>query len=244
MFPLRDNVVNFTPPVMMYLIILVNVAVFLSYAFGGEAHFRATVYDYGTIPAALLGRGEISQPVPAFLTLFTAMFLHGGFAHLFGNMYFLWIFGDNVQERMGAFPFLLFYLATGVIAGLVHVFASGSSAIPAVGASGAISGVLGAYLVMFPRAVIRTIVILFFITVVDIPAGFYLTLWFVGQLLGGVRSFISPESVGIAFLAHIGGFVAGMILAPRWPKDPRVGVAYSDLDYGDVYHAEPPVRRR
>lgn len=240
MLPLKDNVANFATPVMMWLLLLVNVFVFLGYAFSGQESFRATVYDYGAVPRFVLSPGPDPQPVAAWLTLVTSMFLHGGWSHLFGNMYFLYLFGDNVQERMGNFSFLVFYLVCGLIAGLAHILTNPFSEIPAVGASGAISGVLGAYLVMFPRAMIRTLLLTFVITVIDIPALFFLGFWFIGQLVGGVRSFISPESVGIAFLAHIGGFVAGMVLAPLWPKDQRVPVAYSDLDHGMITHVEQP----
>ncbi|HYE77410.1 MAG TPA: rhomboid family intramembrane serine protease, partial [bacterium] len=176
--------------------------------------------------------GQQNPVVADTLTLFTSMFLHGGLAHLFGNMYFLYLFGDNVEEKMGELSFLFFYLATGLIAGLAHIATNPDSTVPAVGASGAISGVLGAYLVMFPRASIRTIIMFGFITVVDVSALFFLGFWFLGQLMEGVGSLITPEGVGIAFWAHIGGFVAGAILALVWPKDPRVPTEYDDIGRG------------
>lgn len=242
MLPLKDNVANFATPWMMWLLLTINVFVFLSYAFGGAEAAQATLFAYGTVPKFLLSPGPDPQPIHAMLTLLTSMFLHGGWSHLFGNMFFLYLFGDNVQERMGPWSFLAFYLLCGVLAGLAHVLTNAGSELPAVGASGAISGILGAYLVMFPRAMIRTLILWFVITIIDIPALFFLGFWFVGQLMGGVRAFISPESVGIAFLAHIGGFVAGMLLAPMWPKDRRIAVAYTDLNHGMIVDVEEPDR--
>jgi len=175
------------------------------------------VHAYGLVPARLvewtaLG-GDPLDPA-RFLPLFTSMFWHGGFLHLAGNMLYLWIFGDNVEDRLGHLRFLLFYVAAGAAAGLTHVALSPASTLPTVGASGAIAGVLGAYLVTFPRARVLTLIPIIIIPwFVEIPAFVYLVLWFVMQLLEGVGSLGAPvENGGVAVWAHIGGFVAGVVL--------------------------------
>lgn len=147
------------------------------------------------------------------LSILTSLFLHGGIAHLAFNMLFLWVFGNNVEDRLGRAAFIAFYLATGVIATFAQALVSPSSPTPLIGASGAIAGVLGAYLIMFPRARVRT---LFLITVIDVPAAVVLALWFLTQLLQGV----GPGAVGssVAYVAHIGGFIAGVLLTLAWPR--------------------------
>jgi membrane associated rhomboid family serine protease len=173
-------------------LIVINLIVFIWSLFG----FENIVQAYGFIPARF-----------SFLTMFTSMFLHGGIFHLGFNMLFLWIFGDNVEDRFGHVTFLAFYLLSGLIGGIVHFLSGPFSVIPAIGASGAISGIMGAYLSMFPRARVRA---LMFYTILRVPAYLLLTFWFAVQLVMGL-AFYSPGSGGVAFFAHIGGFVFGYL---------------------------------
>ncbi len=186
--------------------------------------------DYGLIPSWLLqgiregqielpnlGTALLHQEVPFPWTILTAMFMHGGWLHVIGNMWFLWIFGDNVEDAMGRARFAIFYLLCGLAAGLAQVLATPTSAAPMVGASGAIAGVLGAYLVLYPRARVRCIwILIVFVTFVNIPAWALLGLWFVSQ-------FLVPLESGVAWMAHVGGFIAGFglvhVLARRGPRD-------------------------
>ena len=161
----------------------------------------------------------VTDPGPQYLNVLTSMFLHGGWLHLIGNMWFLWLFGNNVEDAMTRPRFLVFYLVCGLAAALAQVAASPASAIPMVGASGAISGVMGAYLVLFPRVRVFTLVpIVFLITTVALPAWLMLAYWMLLQFLGGLGSTISPDSGGVAFWAHVGGFVAGVVLVKLFAR--------------------------
>ncbi len=220
MIPLRDENPYTGFAYVVLLIILANVFVFIYQAFMGPENFDHYVLAYGLIPAELVGRVETILPgrvgLP-FMSVFSSMFMHGGFFHLIFNMWFLWIFGDNVEIRLGHFRFILFYLATGVAAVLAHTIMDPSSTIPLVGASGAIAGVLGAYFLLFPRHRILTLIPIFiFITTVRIPAALFLGLWFLMQLL------YSSMGGQVAWWAHIGGFIAGFLLVsfflPRHQK--------------------------
>jgi membrane associated rhomboid family serine protease len=156
--------------------------------------------------------------IPPVMTVFTSMFLHGGWMHLIGNMWYLWIFGDNVEQAMGRARYIVFYLVTGVAASMSHILSNVNSHLPSIGASGAISGVLGAYLLLYPRARVQTLIFLgFFIRVFSIPAGFVLGFWFLLQLLSG-SSAGNQDAGGVAFWAHIGGFIAGMLLVPLFKQ--------------------------
>ena len=204
MIPLRDTHPSYSKPVMTSIIIALNVIVFL-YQFSldpySQNYFMAT---YGIIPA----RFHIS-------TLLTTMFLHGGWMHLIGNMWFLWIYGDNIEDALGHWKFLAFYLLCGVAAGLVHILVNADSRIPTVGASGAIAGVMGAYMVKFPKAQILTLVPIFlFFTTMEIPAVFILGYWFLLQFFNGWGSVghSNLSQGGVAWFAHIGGFAAGALL--------------------------------
>ena len=218
MIPLRDSVPSQRWPVVTWLLIGMNVWAFLNELMLGP-QLEAFVNTWGFIPARYFALGELSPGdwVGRFLPIFTSMFLHGGWMHLIGNMVYLWIFGDNVEERLGHLRYLAFYLLTGVGAALVHAHLVPDSTIPTVGASGAISGVLGAYAVLFPRAQVYTLVpfVFVFLGVVEIPAGVYLGLWFAMQLLNGIVGLTVPVEVsgGVAWWAHIGGFVLGMMVA-------------------------------
>ncbi len=157
---------------------------------------------------------NVTSPVSNWMTVFTSMFMHGGWMHIIGNMLFLWVFGDNIEDKFGHFKYLLFYLASGVAAVLLHVAIGSSSEIPVVGASGAIAGVLGAYIVLFPFSRVRTIIFFIFITIVRIPAIILLGLWFLLQFFSGVGSLMPAEQGGgVAYWAHIGGFVVGLLVA-------------------------------
>lgn len=213
MFPLSDDNPRERPAIVTWSLIGACVVVFLwqlSLGQGGEV----AIYGFGMIPARLFGKAELSAAIPTvspLLTVVTSMFMHGGLLHLGGNMLYLWIFGDNVEDSMGRFRFLVFYLACGTIAALAQAWIDPTSTVPMVGASGAISGVLGAYILLHPRATVRTLVVLgFFITIVNVPAMIVLGLWFVMQFLSAAA--MPTGEGGVAFWAHVGGFVAGMVL--------------------------------
>jgi membrane associated rhomboid family serine protease len=172
------------------------------------------VFGYGLIPARLFGEAELNPQIasaPAWATVITSIFLHGGLLHLGSNMLFLWIFGDNVEDSMGRVRYLFFYLVCGAAAGLSHALIDPDSVTPTIGASGAVSGILGAYILLHPRATIRTILFLGFIfTIVHVPALIVLGVWFFGQLINALST--PADVVGVAFWAHIGGFGSGLLL--------------------------------
>ena len=219
MFPLSDDNPRQTTPIVTWTLIGACILVFLwqlSLGPAGEAAF----YGFGMIPARLFGDAELPANIPSVsptATIFTSMFMHGGLLHLGGNMLFLWIFGDNVEDSMGRVRYLAFYLLSGVAAALTQAWVEPTSTIPMVGASGAISGVLGAYILLHPQATVRTLVILgFFVTVVHIPALIVLGLWFAMQFFS---AFATPVGDGgVAFWAHVGGFVAGLVLVPFFKR--------------------------
>lgn len=202
---------------MTYTIIAVNVVIFVFEAAMSKEQLQVFFELVAVIPAEYVGfmRGE---PVPILKLLFApfaSMFLHGGWMHLFGNMWFLYLFGDNVEDSMGHSRFLLFYLLSGLAATFAHIFVNPNSTVPIVGASGAISGVVGAYFLMFPTARVLTLVpIFFFVDIVLLPAVVFIGLWFLFQFWSGLLSLAVPHLGGVAWWAHIGGFVAGLILAP------------------------------
>ena len=212
MLPLADTVRSRTFPFVNWLIILTNLLVFVLYELGrSPAELQRFVTEYGVVPARLLG----GDPV-ALLTLLTNQFLHGGWLHLISNLWALYIFGDNVEDRMGSGRYLIFYLVCGVAASLLQAFLTPLSTLPLIGASGAIAGVLAAYLLFFPTArVITLIPIFFFASFIEIPAVLYLVIWFVLQLFNGVMSLgvSAGDMGGVAYWAHIGGFAAGLLLA-------------------------------
>ncbi|MBX3241376.1 MAG: rhomboid family intramembrane serine protease [Chitinophagaceae bacterium] len=228
-----DNSDRVITPYINYILIALNIFVFLFFQWGGfNVGFT---HAFSTVPAEILtGRdivtaGEIIRdqatgytyqipglqptPIPVYFTLITSMFMHGGWAHLAGNMLYLWIFGDNIENRLGHFRYLVFYLLCGVLASLSHVFATviqaQNSLIPSLGASGAISGVLGAYLLLFPGRKVHAVFLIF---IISIPAVLALGLWIVFQVVSGLGMLGDEESGGVAYAAHIGGFIAGFIL--------------------------------
>lgn len=210
MFPVRDDNPRRYPCVATWSIIGVNVLIFLFEASLPEESLERLVQTLGLVPAQLSAPGSTLHGA---FTLLTSVFLHGSLLHLLGNMWTLWIFGDNVEDRMGPARYVAFYLLCGLAAGLVHWLIYPESTIPTVGASGAISGVMGAYLFLFPRArLIMLLPILFLPYFFQIPAWVFLGFWFLVQLLSGAGTAGAADIGGIAFWAHIGGFVAGIVL--------------------------------
>ena len=209
--PLKDLNPRQSVPVINTLLILSNIAVFIYQLTLSPEAERRFALALGTVPTRIpeLLAGHGGSVGQTFLPLLTSMFLHAGWLHLLGNMLFLWIFGDNVEDFLGHFQYLLFYLLCGVGADLAHIVTNLHSTVPAIGASGAISGVMGAYMVLYPRSRVLTLV---FIFVVRVPAVIILGWWFVLQLLGGMESLGMRNSGGVAFWAHIGGFLIGILL--------------------------------
>jgi len=239
LFPIADeNLDRRTLPVVNYAIILINLLVFV-FLQGLGSNERFT-YAFSTVPAEIVTGKDIATrdrvlvqpltgqevqmpglqptPIPVYLTLITSMFMHGGIAHIFGNMLFLWIFGDNIEDRLGHFRYAIFYLICGILAGLAHVFSTvifagdntASLLIPSLGASGAISGVLGGYILLFPTRRV-TVLLSYFVT--QVPAFVAIGLWFVFQLISGLGMLGAGSAAGgVAYAAHIGGFIAGLAL--------------------------------
>lgn len=220
MIPLRDDNPTRIKPVLTVTLIAVNCLVFLYQLSLGPRAGRLFLFQFGAIPSVIVGSAALPAhvgAVPPIASIFTSMFLHGSLLHLAGNMLYLWIFGNNIEEALGRFRFIVFYLVCGVAAAMVHIFSNVDSTIPTIGASGAISGVLGAYLMLYPRAQVLTLVpFFFFIQLVYIPAGIVLSLWFVLQLAYG--SLGQAAGGGVAWWAHVGGFLAGMILVGFFKK--------------------------
>ena len=212
MIPIRDENRSRTTPHITRILIIANMIAFIPYLyftfFPEETtmlHFESLYYNYAMVPAHILQAKSLH-------TLFTSMFLHADIFHIAGNMLFLYIFGDNVEDAFGRFQYLTFYFFCGLAASFAHIFSLTTPKellIPTLGASGAISGVMGAYILLYPRARIRTLVLLYFITVASVPAVFFIGFWFLLQLLYAWLDM----SGGVAYWAHIGGFVAGMVLA-------------------------------
>ena len=220
MIPLKDLTARRSTPFVTLTIIAANVLVFFYQLSLGRRPAEAFVMTYGLVPAniqyALAGAHHVTF-LQALLPLFTCMFLHGGWLHIIGNMWFLWVFGASVEDRLGTGAYLLFYLVCGIGSGLAQVLFSWGSHLPSIGASGAISGILGAYIVFSPGASILTIVPLFILWfTVRIPAIVFIGLWFVMQFFSGVQSLSVPGAAnagGVAWWAHVGGFVLGVVLA-------------------------------
>lgn len=233
MFPYKDENPTVLTPVVTIGLIAVTTAIWILYQGGGvEPKLTQSVCGLGAIPGRLFGetlqalgpKGAMGicpgAAEDAWYTLATSIFLHGGWFHLIGNMWFLWVFGNNIEDAMGPKRFILFYLVTGVIAAMSHAVVDTASPIPMVGASGAISGVMGAYLVLYPKVRVHTLVVLgFFITRITLPAYFMLLYWAFIQFLGSVPSLAGADTGGgVAFMAHLGGFVAGAVLIKVFVK--------------------------
>ena len=231
MIPIRDRNPSGTFPYVTIGIIVINVLIFL-YELSLGSGLGEFIMRFGVVPLKVSYYSQASDLtfINTFFPFISSMFLHGGFIHLIGNMWFLWIFGDNIEDKLGHFRFIAFYLLCGIIASSVHVFFNIQSKAPCIGASGAIAGVLGAYMITFPRARVVTIVPLFvFIQVMELPAIVVLGFWFVIQFFNGAASITASASgAGVAWWAHIGGFAAGVMI----------------LYIIRIFFARKPVRRR
>lgn len=239
MLPVRDNIRSYSFPIITYAVIGLNTAVFLFEISMPPDLLEKFLFTFGLVPARL----HIFDPIQllfspwAAVTLFTHMFLHGGWVHFLSNMWILFIFGDNVEDRLGSGRFMFFYVFGGLAAGLTQALIDPASTVPAIGASGAIAAVLGAYFVLYPHAKVITLIPLFFIPwFIEISAFFFLGLWFVTQFFSGVAALSTASGVnmgGVAWFAHIGGFLFGLItvkvFAPRY--HPAVRRVYPDEYY-------------
>jgi membrane associated rhomboid family serine protease len=231
MIPLSDpHIPRRTFPFITIGLLAINILVFLYQFTLGEVESFQFIYKFGVIPAELTGLPQLTQvpveaeqrvlmldlasPIPTWATIFTSMFMHGGFLHIIGNMVFLWVFGDNIEDRLGHVRYLVFYLAAGVVAALAQVWVSQDSYTPMIGASGAIAGVLGAYLVLYPSSRVNTLIWFGIVTVIPMPAVVLIGIWAVLQLFSGLGS-LGPETAGggVAYFAHLGGFVVGIAVA-------------------------------
>ncbi|MCD6217135.1 rhomboid family intramembrane serine protease [bacterium] len=247
LFPYKDDNPTKSFPFVTIIFIGINVVCFLLTGLAGSNEFVRHLYTYGLIPAELF-HGQIINTIPpelieqghhmpevgnlpTFATLFTHMFMHGGLAHLIGNIWFLWLFGDNIEDRMGPLKYIFFYLIAGLVAALCHGLTGTSSVIPMIGASGAISGVIGAYIILYPYARIHTIFFIFvFFYNIKLPAFIFLGLWFIGQVFWGFAT-LGAEGAGVAFFAHIGGFVAGVLMVKLFIRRKYVRVKGKDGKY-------------
>jgi membrane associated rhomboid family serine protease len=248
MFPLKDENPTEIFPFFTLLLITANVAVWV-YIQGAGLDMTAlmgSVCEYGAIPSDVTGQ---TAPIPAGVgdpcpgeglgwpALFTSMFLHGGWLHLIGNVWFLWIFGNNIEDSMGRIRFLLFYLLTGLAAAGAHIVSAPGSPVPMVGASGAISGIMGAYLVLYPRVRVKTLfIIVILIKVIRLPAWLLLGYWLLIQVLAGTQT--AGGGAGVAFWAHVGGFVAGVVLVKPFENRQLVAAkrANRKLDRREIRH--------
>ena len=244
MFPIQDSVPRRAVPVVTHALILINALVFFFELMLRPHGVEQLFYLFGIVPARFTHpdwAAYVGFPVDGYWTILTYQFLHGGWLHIIANMWTLWIFGDNVEDRMGSVRFAIFYLLCGGIAGLTQLLTNPDSTLPSVGASGAIAGVLGAYLMFFPTA--RLIVlspIFFFPFFFEVPAVLYLVLWFLIQLCSGTASLAGPQEVGgIAWWAHVGGFVTGMLLCRLFVRRRR---QFQPDEYGLDWPWEPRPR--
>ncbi len=221
MIPIRDRNPSGTFPVVTISIIVLNALVFL-YELSLGRNLDSFLFQFGVVPLRVFYSADIPDItlVDTYSPFLTYMFLHGGFIHLIGNMWYLWIFGDNIEDKLGRFRFIFFYLICGIGSALAHVFLNSQSGIPCVGASGAIAGVLGAYMISFPRARVLVIIPLFIIwQFIELPAIIVLGFWFLIQFFNGAATISSIEGgAGIAWWAHIGGFVLGIVLIKIFSK--------------------------
>ncbi len=218
MLPIKDDIPTVRKPVLTISLIVVNVLVFL-YQQSLGLYAQDFIWQFGVVPWEITNFASLTPNthVPNGLTLFTSMFLHGGWLHLGSNMLYLWIFGNNVEDKLGPVHFIIFYFAVGVLAALAFVVINPSSQVPLVGASGAVAGLLGMYIVAYPRARVLTILwIFFFIRLVWLPAVFFLGLWFVLQLFSSLPTLAGGGTGGIAYVAHVAGFAAGLVYCKFW----------------------------
>ncbi len=226
MFPLRDDQPTFSTPFVTYFLIALNCVVyFFEWQLGAQSHsaLNSLIGQFGVIPRleiGLLTGTPVFSPVGALIPIFTSLFLHGSWGHVLGNMWMLWLFGDNIEDYLGHFSYLVFYLLCGVAASLTHILFNASSVVPSIGASGAIAGIMGAYLVLYPRARVLTWI---FVLIIPVPAWLWLIIWAVEQFLSGAATSLAEtaQTSGIAFWAHVGGFVVGILLIKLFPPRPH-----------------------
>ena len=213
MIPLKDDNPTSSRPIVTYFLIGLCVVVFLI-QLGSQSYKTGQLfYSYGLIPSVLMGYDQLPMDlyaVPAYMTIFSSMFMHGGWMHLIMNMLFIWVFADNIEDNLGSRNFIIFYILCGIGAAMAHVLMDTYSQIPVIGASGAISGVLGAYIINHPKARILVLIPFFFIIIIKIRALYVLGYWFALQFINSYT--VSSQGGGVAYAAHIGGFVSGMIL--------------------------------
>jgi membrane associated rhomboid family serine protease len=230
MIPFRDNIPARSFPLITISIILANCAAFI-YELSLGRGLEPFIEQFGVVPAAVVAWPQSGQPFLAIAVPFlTSMFLHAGWLHLIGNMWYLWIFGDNIEDRLGHVTFLIFYLVCGLGAGIIHTILNSHTEIPSIGASGAIAGVLGAYVVSYPFARIQTLVpIFFFFQILEIPALIVLGFWFVMQFFSGTASLATSNANagGVAWWAHVGGFLIGILIIGLFPRKDRPRYDYS-----------------
>jgi membrane associated rhomboid family serine protease len=237
-FPLRDNIPTANFPIVTVALIVANVLFYFFFQHGtislngpDTSDYVCNLYDYGTIPrevthwgTQVAAQGCPTPDAPTWLTLFTSMFMHGGLLHLGGNMLFLWIFGNNVEDSMGPVKFIVFYLLGGLSADALQIVFSANSEVPSIGASGAVAGILGGYLVLFPRARVVTLVfIIFFFTILELPAILFLGIWILQQALFAYFDLFQPQGGGggVAYFAHIGGFLFGLLMIKVFASERR-----------------------
>ncbi len=220
MFPIKDDIPHRKTPIVNYTIIIVNF-LFFFYELGLGPRLKGFLFSYGVVPIKFLlffKGGYSSSSWELFTPLFTSIFLHAGWFHILGNMWFLYVFGDNVEDRLGHFRYLIFYFICGFFASFLHIFFNLNSTLPSIGASGAIAGVLGAYMIFYPHARILTLLPIFiFFEIIELPAIFWIGLWILIQIFFGTLS-IGSSGGGVAWWAHIGGFLAGMVYAMKFLK--------------------------
>ncbi len=221
MIPLKDEIGSSTRPIVTYIILGINLIIYF-YEFALGEYKEQFIYQLGTIPYELFNPSGLSS----YLKIFSSMFIHANFMHLAGNMLFLWVFADNVEDLIGHIKFLIFYIVCGIAAVFLHSITTPNSKIPMVGASGAISGVMGAYLIFFPKARILSLIPLgFFLRIAYLPSLFFIGIWFLYQFFLGFIS-IGMKGGGVAYFAHIGGFIAGLILALPFKKRKKKNFEY------------------
>jgi len=222
MIPLRDTVKSRTFPIVNTAIIILNILVFFGESSLTDMELTELFYSFGLIPSWFLASVEMGGYVEALIPMVTSIFLHGGWLHIISNMLFLWVFGDNIEDKVGHLKYLFFYLTVGVIANIAQIMASPDSAVPIIGASGAVAGILGAYYISFPRAkVLALIPIFFFFTLMEVRASLFIVFWFVLQVFNGVFS-LTAVGNSVAWWAHIGGFLGGLILIRFFQKQRKL----------------------
>lgn len=220
MIPLRDSVKSQSFPIVNMTIIALNVLIYLWEVSLEPYLLNQVYYTFGLVPVEALNAVFTGASLtPVLVSFVTSTFIHGGWLHVISNMLFLWVFGDNVEDRLGHFKYLLFYLAAGIVGGMAHIISDPVSTVPVVGASGAVAGVLGAYIIAFPRSRILALVpIIIIFTLMEIPAVVFIAIWFILQLFNGVAS-LGGTADTVAYWAHVGGFIMGAVLiktmAPR-----------------------------